>query len=53
MRGRIEIGTSGLSPDGEHFLYSAHKYVNAVLNGLAPKLRPAEVEADKLTGKAR
>jgi N utilization substance protein B len=30
-----------------------HKYVNAVLNGLAPKLRPAEVEADKLTGKAR
>src|SRR5258706_5167416 len=30
MRGRIEIGTSGLSPDGEHFLYSAHKYVNAV-----------------------
>jgi N utilization substance protein B len=30
-----------------------HKYVNAVLNGLAPKLRPAEVEADKLSGKAR
>jgi transcription antitermination protein NusB len=28
-----------------------HKYVNAVLNGLAAKLRPAEVEADK--GKAR
>jgi N utilization substance protein B len=24
-----------------------HKYVNAVLNGLAPKLRPAEVEADR------
>jgi transcription antitermination protein NusB len=30
-----------------------HKYVNAVLNGLAPKLRPAEVEADKAAGKAR
>jgi transcription antitermination protein NusB len=30
-----------------------HKYVNAVLNGLAPKLRPAEVEADKSAGKAR
>ena len=30
-----------------------HKYVNAVLNGLAPKLRPAEVDADKLAGKAR
>ncbi|HZY19506.1 MAG TPA: transcription antitermination factor NusB [Ramlibacter sp.] len=30
-----------------------HKYVNAVLNGLAPKLRSAEVEADKAAGKAR
>ncbi len=30
-----------------------HKYVNAVLNGLAPKLRPAEVEADRIAGKAR
>lgn len=30
-----------------------HKYVNAVLNGLAPGLRTAEVEADKATGKAR
>jgi len=30
-----------------------HKYVNAVLNGLAPKLRAPEVEADKKTGKAR
>lgn len=30
-----------------------HKYVNAVLNGLAPSLRPAEVEADKVSGKAR
>jgi N utilization substance protein B len=30
-----------------------HKYVNAVLNGLAPKLRAAEVEADKKSGKAR
>ncbi|ROZ75826.1 transcription antitermination factor NusB [Ramlibacter sp. WS9] len=30
-----------------------HKYVNAVLNGLAPQLRTAEVEADKASGKAR
>src|SRR6476620_10926012 len=30
-----------------------HKYVTAVLNGLAPKLRPDEVEADRLTGKAK
>jgi N utilization substance protein B len=30
-----------------------HKYVNAVLNGIAPRLRPLEVEADKATGKAR
>jgi N utilization substance protein B len=30
-----------------------HKYVNAVLNGVAPKLRPTEVEADKAAGKAR
>ena len=30
-----------------------HKYVNAVLNGLAPNLRSAEVEADRVTGKAR
>ncbi len=30
-----------------------HKYVNAVLNGIAPRLRPLEVEADKAAGKAR
>ena len=30
-----------------------HKYVNGVLNGLAPQLRPAEVEADRASGKAR
>jgi N utilization substance protein B len=30
-----------------------HKYVNAVLNGLAPQLRAAEVEADKAAGKAK
>ncbi|HEY8047543.1 MAG TPA: transcription antitermination factor NusB [Ramlibacter sp.] len=30
-----------------------HKYVNAVLNGIAPKLRGAEVEADKKSGKAK
>jgi N utilization substance protein B len=28
-----------------------HKYVNAVLNGIAPKLRPAEVQADRATTK--
>jgi N utilization substance protein B len=30
-----------------------HKYVNAVLNGLAPQLRAAEVEADRAAGKVR
>ena len=30
-----------------------HKYVNAVLSGLAARLRPVEVEADKAAGKAR
>lgn len=30
-----------------------HKYVNAVLNGLAPQLRAPEVEADKKAGKAK
>jgi transcription antitermination protein NusB len=30
-----------------------HKYVNAVLNGLASQLRSAEVEVDKASGKAR
>jgi transcription antitermination protein NusB len=30
-----------------------HKYVNGVLNGLAPLLRPAEVEADRVAGKTR
>jgi N utilization substance protein B len=30
-----------------------HKYVNAVLNGLAPRLRATEVEADRASGKAR
>ena len=29
-----------------------HKYVNGVLNGLAPRLRPLEVEADRASGKA-
>ena len=28
-----------------------HKYVNAVLNGLAPRLRANEVAADKAAGK--
>ena len=30
-----------------------HKYVNAVLNGLAPKLRSTEVEADRAAGRIR
>jgi N utilization substance protein B len=30
-----------------------HKYVNAVLSGLAPQLRAAEVQADRAAGKAR
>jgi N utilization substance protein B len=30
-----------------------HKYVNGVLNGLAPQLRGPEVEADRAAGKAR
>ena len=30
-----------------------HKYVNAVLNGLAPRLRAVEVAADKASGAAR
>ncbi|MDB5753187.1 MAG: nusB [Ramlibacter sp.] len=30
-----------------------HKYVNGVLNGLAPQLRQAEVDADRASGKAR
>ncbi len=30
-----------------------HKYVNAVLNGIAPALRPAEVAKDRGAGRAR
>ena len=30
-----------------------HKYVNAVLNGLAPQLRGPEVQADRASGRAR
>ena len=30
-----------------------HKYVNAVLNGIAPKLRPDEVQADRGAAKPR
>ena len=30
-----------------------HKYVNGVLNGLAPTLRATEVDADRASGKAR
>ena len=42
----IELGKTFGGTDG-------HKYVNAVLNGLAPSLRSNEVEADRATGKAR
>ena len=42
----VELAKSFGGTDG-------HKYVNAVLNGLAPQLRGAEVEADKASGKAR
>jgi hypothetical protein len=31
MRGRIDIETCDLSPDGEHFLYEASKYVSRTL----------------------
>lgn len=30
-----------------------HKYVNAVLNGLAPQLRGTEIEADRAAGRVR
>ncbi|MEY3673962.1 MAG: hypothetical protein RJB47_670, partial [Pseudomonadota bacterium] len=36
----IELAKSFGGTDG-------HKYVNAVLNGLAPQLRAAEVQADR------
>lgn len=42
----IELAKSFGGTDG-------HKYVNGVLNGLAPTLRAAEVEADRAAGKAR
>jgi len=42
----IELAKSFGGSDG-------HKYVNAVLNGLAPQLRALEVQADRHNGKAR
>jgi N utilization substance protein B len=42
----IELAKSFGGTDG-------HKYVNGVLNGLAPKLRAAEVETDRTGSKAR
>ena len=42
----IELAKSFGGTDG-------HKYVNGVLNGLAPALRAAEVEADRAAGKAK
>jgi len=41
----IELAKSFGGTDG-------HKYVNGVLNGLAPALRAAEVTADRASGKA-
>jgi N utilization substance protein B len=42
----IELAKSFGGTDG-------HKYVNGVLNGLAPALRAAEVTADRASGKAQ
>lgn len=42
----IELAKSFGGTDG-------HKYVNGVLNGLAPTLRAGEVTADRASGKAR
>ena len=42
----IELAKSFGGTDG-------HKYVNAVLNGLAPQLRPHEVQADRAKGIVR
>lgn len=42
----IELAKSFGGTDG-------HKYVNGVLNGLAPALRAAEVAADRAAGKTR
>ena len=42
----VELAKSFGGTDG-------HKYINAVLNGLAPQLRPQEVEADRGAGKGR
>ena len=42
----IELAKSFGGTDG-------HKYVNGVLNGLAPTLRAAEVTADRASGKAK
>ena len=42
----IELAKSFGGTDG-------HKYVNGVLNGLAPALRAAEVASDRASGKAR
>lgn len=42
----IELAKSFGGTDG-------HKYVNGVLNGLAPALRAAEVAADRAAGKAK
>ncbi len=42
----VELGKEFGGTDG-------HKYVNAVLNALAPTLRGGEVEADRVSGRAR
>ena len=42
----VELAKSFGGTDG-------HKYVNGILNGLAPALRAAEVDADRASGKTR
>ena len=46
LNGCVELAKEFGGTDG-------HKYVNAVLNGLAPILRAAEVAADRSPGPAR
>jgi N utilization substance protein B len=46
MNEYIELAKSFGGTDG-------HKYVNGVLNGLAPQLRTLEVQADRAKGKPR
>ena len=51
IEGWFESGTLPKELAKEFGGTDGHKYVNAVLNGLAPSLRAVEVEADRATGK--